>query len=43
MCVYVTDSKHLTDLHLLSAMFEVMPEDQHGQALLAATLRLVDR
>jgi hypothetical protein len=24
-------------------MFEVMPEDQAGQGLLAATLRLVDR
>eukprot|EP00802_Teleaulax_amphioxeia_P004221 Tamp_04225.p1 GENE.Tamp_04225~~Tamp_04225.p1 ORF type:complete len:642 (-),score=160.18 Tamp_04225:1448-3211(-) len=31
------------DLHLLSAMFEVMPEDEHGDELLAAILRLVDR
>jgi hypothetical protein len=33
----------VSDLHLMSAMFEVMPEDQTGQGLLAATLRLVDR
>jgi hypothetical protein len=31
------------DLHLLSAMFEVMPDDDEGDALLAAILRLVDR
>ncbi|EKX43985.1 hypothetical protein GUITHDRAFT_163702 [Guillardia theta CCMP2712] len=31
------------DLHLLSAMFEVMPEDEEGDELLAAVLRLVDR
>mmetsp|Transcript_95517 Transcript_95517/g.154069 ORF Transcript_95517/g.154069 Transcript_95517/m.154069 type:complete len:629 (+) Transcript_95517:53-1939(+) len=31
------------DLHLLSAMFEVMPDDDQGDELLAAILRLVDR
>lgn len=31
------------DLHLLSAMFEVMPEDEQGDELLGSILRLVDR
>jgi hypothetical protein len=31
------------DLHLLSAMFEVLPEEESGDRLLAAILRLIDR
>jgi hypothetical protein len=31
------------DLHLLTAMFEIMPEDSSGVSLLAAALRLIDR
>lgn len=31
------------DLHLLSAMFEVLPEEEGGERLLQAILRLIDR
>jgi hypothetical protein len=31
------------DLHLLSAMFEVLPEEESGDRLIAAILRLIDR